>query len=277
MATEFQWAGKTGTQLYAREWPAATTRAVVALVHGLGEHIGRYAHVAAHLNAHGYTLIGYDQRGHGRSGGKRGHTPDYETLLDDVGLLLREAEKRHPARPVFLYGHSLGGNLVLNYTLRRKPGLRGLIATSPFIRETHPQEGLKLTVGKLMRSIYPALTLPNGLELEAISRDPAVVDRYRNDPLVHNKLSAAMGIGTLEAAQWLDAYNGHLPCPTLLIHGGADRITDPAATAAFAERVQGDLTFRPFADLYHETHNEPEQVDVLTTITDWLDAHTPKR
>ena len=273
MAKEFDWQNAQGITLHGQEWAIPSPKAVIALVHGLGEHIGRYPHVAAHLNAHSYAVVGFDQQGHGRSGGKRGHAPTYAALLDDVGGLLREAELRYPALPVFLYGHSLGGNLVLNYALRRKPSIQGMVVTSPFIRETHPQSGAKVGLGKVMRSIYPSLTLPNGLELEAISRDPAVVQRYKNDPLVHDKLSAAMGIGTLEAAQWLQTFAGHLPFPTLLIHGTADRITDPAASVAFAERAQGDLTLRTFEGLYHETHNEPEQQEVLATISNWLDGH----
>ena len=275
MVKEHVWTGGNGLSMYAREWRVERPRAIVALVHGLGEHVQRYEHVAAHLNAAGYAVLGMDLRGHGQSGGKRGHAADYAALLDDVKQLLREAELRYPALPVILYGHSLGGNLVLNYALRRKPNLRGLVATSPFIRETHPQSGVKVGLGKLMRNIYPSLTLPNGLDVNGISRDATVVERYQKDPLVHGNLSAAMGIGTLEAGQWLADFSGHVTCPTLLIHGTADPITDPEATAAFAERVQGDLTFHAFEGLYHETHNEPEQAEVLQTISDWLDAHVP--
>ena len=277
MATSHQWTSKDGLSLYAREWQVTDPRAIIALVHGLGEHVGRYEHVAAHLNARAYAVLGFDQRGHGQSGGKRGHASDYGTLLDDVQLLLREAELRYPAVPVVLYGHSLGGNLVLNYALRRQPRIQALVATSPFIRETHPQSGMKVGLGKLMRHVYPSLTLPNGLDVRGISRDAAVVARYQADPLIHDKLSAAMGIGTLEAADWLAKYTGHVPCPTLLVHGTADPITDPRATAAFAGRTRGDLTFLPFEGLYHETHNEPEQAQVLAAITDWLDKQVPKR
>ena len=276
MAKQLEWTNAAGTALHAQLWAPDDPRAVIAFVHGLGEHVGRYAHVADYLNRRAYGFVGVDLPGHGRSGGKRGHAAGLAALLDDVGQLLSEAERRYPALPVFLYGHSLGGNLVLNYALRRKPGIRGLIATSPFLRETYPQGGAKVAVGKLLRKVYPSLTLPNGLELAAISRDPTVVQRYQDDPLVHGRLSAALGIGTLEAAQWLDRFDGHLPCPTLLVHGTADRITDPAATAAFARRVRGDVTYLPFEGLYHETHNEPEQGEVLRRIADWLDGHSPK-
>ena len=129
---EFTQQAPDGIQFYFQGWqPETPPKAVVCLVHGLGEHSGRYAHVAAALNDAGYALLGFDLRGHGKSGGPRGHTPSYETLMDDIGRLLAEAAHRYPGRPQFLYGHSLGGNLVLNYALRRKPGIGGVVATSP--------------------------------------------------------------------------------------------------------------------------------------------------
>ena len=129
------WTSADGLPLVGRCWePAGEPRAVVCLVHGLGEHSGRYAHVAAALNDAGYAVLACDKRGHGRSGGKRGHTPSYEALMTDIDLLLAQAEQRFPGKPRFLYGHSLGGNEVLNYALRRKPDLAGVVATSPGLR-----------------------------------------------------------------------------------------------------------------------------------------------
>ena len=136
---EFAQQAPDGVQFYFQSWqPETPAKAIACLVHGLGEHSGRYAHVGAALNVAGYALLGFDLRGHGKSGGPRGHTPSYETLMDDIGRLLAEARQRYPGQPQFLYGHSLGGNLVLNYALRRKPGLAGVIATSPAIRTATP-------------------------------------------------------------------------------------------------------------------------------------------
>src|SRR5512137_2011524 len=148
---EFTQQALDDVQFYFQGWqPETPPKAVVCLVHGLGEHTGRYAHVAAALNDAGYALLGFDLRGHGKSGGPRGHTPTYDALMDDIGRLLAEAGQRYPGQQQFLYGHSLGGNLVLNYALRRKPGLAGVIATSPALRPATPLPGWKQSLAGLL-------------------------------------------------------------------------------------------------------------------------------
>ena len=242
---------------------------MIALVHGLGEHAGRYGHVAAALTAAGYAVLAFDQRGHGRSAGKRGVIPRYDALMDDLDLLLAQARQRFPGKRIILYGHSLGGNEVLNYALRRKPDVAGVVATSPGLRTTTPPPAAQLAVGKLMNRLWPAFTMPNGLERAALSRDPAVIRAYEADPLVHDRLSAALGIGLLEAGEWALAHAAEFPTPLLLVHGDADRITSPAASAEFAARAPAS-TLKLWPGLYHETHNEPEQGEVLAYTIGWL-------
>ena len=148
---DVQWQSADGLQLVGRSWePAGEPRAVVCLVHGLGEHCGRYQHVAAALTEAGFAVLACDQRGHGRSAGKRGVIPSYDALMDDIGLLLEQASQRYPGKPRFLYGHSLGGNEVINYTLRRKPALAGVVATSPGLRTAFKPPAAQLAVGRLM-------------------------------------------------------------------------------------------------------------------------------
>ena len=130
---EWNWKSSDGIEMYSRGWlPAGKPKAAIVLVHGHGEHVGRYEHVGAALTGGGYALLGFDLRGHGRSGGPRGHTPSYEAYMDDIAAFLAQAGERHPGLPRFLYGHSLGGNLVLNYVLRRRPDLTGVIVTGPW-------------------------------------------------------------------------------------------------------------------------------------------------
>lgn len=274
MATPFFWKTADGIQIYAYDWSCDPARAVIALVHGLGEHVHRYEHLAKWCNARQMALVGYDRRGHGQSGGKRGHTPRYGAWLDEVAQLLVEVELRYPDIPVFLYGHSMGGNLVLNYVLRRHPTISGVIATAPHIRLAFTPNPVTVALGKLMRRLAPGFTQPNGLETEALSRDRAVVEKYIEDPLVHDRLTAAAGIGLLEAARWLDTYRGNFPLPLLLMHGGADRITSPEGTKAFTERVGGEVSLKIWDGFYHEIHNEPEHEQVLAWATDWLKAQT---
>jgi acylglycerol lipase len=273
---EFTLTTADGTQFYFQGWePETPAKAAVCLVHGLGEHSGRYAHVAAALNDAGYALLGFDLRGHGKSGGTRGHTPSYDALMDDIGRLLDEAAKRYPGQPRFLYGHSLGGNLVLNYALRRKPAIAGVVSTSPAIRTANPPPALQLALGKIMYGIKPDMQMANGLALDGLARDPEVIRAYISDPLVHNKISVRLALDMLQAGEWALAHAAEFPFPLLLVHGSADKLTSAAASQEFAARVRGDCTLKLWDGFYHETHNEPEKAEVLGFMVSWLQRHTP--
>jgi acylglycerol lipase len=275
--TEFSWRTDDGLQLYAQAWqPAEGTRAVVALVHGLGEHSGRYAHVASALAAAGYALVAFDLRGHGCSEGQRGHAPSWETLLDDVGILLRESASRFPERPVFLYGHSFGGNLVLSYILRRKSQLAGAIVTDPVLRTAFQPPAWKIKLGETLYSLWPTFALGNELDPKGLSHDPNVVSAYVNDPLVHNRVSARMAMDMLRAGEWAIAHAGELTVPLLLMHGASDPVCSPQASQEFAQSAaQGACTLKLWDNLYHEIHNEPEQGLVFQSMIDWLNGHLP--
>jgi len=270
--TDVSWTSTDGLPLVGRCWePESEPRAVVCLVHGLGEHCGRYGHVAAALADAGYAVLACDQRGHGRSGGKRGVIPSYDALMADIDLLLGQAEQRIPGKPRFLYGHSLGGNEVINYALRRKPDLAGVVSTSPGLRTAFKPPAVQMTAGRLMNRLWPAFTLPNGLELAAISRDPAVVAAYQADPLVHDRLSARLGVSLLESGEWAIANAGQFPVPLLLVHGTADRLTSHKASQEFASQAP-NCTLKLWEGLYHETHNEPEKEEVIGFMIEWLQA-----
>jgi acylglycerol lipase len=262
-------------QFYFQGWePETSTRAVVCLVHGLGEHTGRYAHVAAALNDAGYAVLGCDLRGHGKSEGLRGHTPTYDALMDDIGRLLDEAAQRYPGKAQFIYGHSLGGNLVLNYALRRKPSLAGVVSTSPAIRVAEPLPATQLTLAKVMNKLQPTMQMPNGLKLDGLARDPEVIRAYKSDPLVHDKISVRLAVEMLQAGEWALAHAAEFPLPLLLVHGSADQLTSAAATQEFAGKVRGDCTLKIWDGFYHETHNEPEKAEVLGFMVGWLQTHT---
>lgn len=268
------WKNKAGLSLRSLEWPVERPRAVVAFLHGQGEHIGRYAHVAQWFNRHQIAWIGHDHQGFGKSEGQKGHAPGLEAYLDDVDILLDEVRQRYPDAPVFLYGHSMGGNLALNYALRKKPtGIKGLIATGPWIRLAFEPPAIKIWAGRLLKGIFPTLSLPTGLDVHKISRDTAVVEAYVNDPLVHDKVSAAAGIDLMEGAAWLNQYADAAPFPMLLMHGGADGLTSPPATAELSARLRGPISHREWSGLYHEIHNEPEKEEVFEFTYDWMSSH----
>ncbi|NOZ00068.1 MAG: alpha/beta hydrolase [Chloroflexi bacterium] len=277
MTTTDEWKFQTndGLNLFARSWtPERQPKAAVCLVHGHGEHIGRYAHVAAALNEAGYALLGFDLRGHGQSDGTRGHTPSYDALLDDITTFLAQAEERYPGLPRFLYGHSMGGNLVLNYALRRKTDLKGVIATGPWLRLAFEPPAIQVFLGKTMNKIFPGFVQTSGLETAALSRDPAVISAYENDPLVHDKISARLFVSMYESGLWALEHAAEFPLPLLLMHGSADRLTSAEASRQFAETAGENVTLRIWDGWYHEIHNEPEKAQVFESIIRWLDEQS---
>jgi len=272
------WDNKDGTKFYGMGWePDKKPKAVVCLVHGHGEHIGRYAHVGEAFSKAGYVLAGYDERGHGRTSGARGHIPSYEAMMNDIADFLELMRTRHPGLPLFLYGHSMGGNQVLNFALRRKPELAGVIATDPWLKLAFDPPAIKVTLGRLMNNIYPAFTQASELETAALSRDPQVVRAYEQDPLVHDKISARLFVSIYESGLWALEHAAEFPLPLLLMHGTADRLTSWQASREFAERAGKKVTWRAWDGFYHEIHNEPEKAEVLKAMTDWIDKLLSKK
>ena len=261
-----------GLKLHGQGWePDAEAKAVVCLVHGLGEHCGRYGHVAEAFNQAGYALVSFDLRGHGKSAGRRGHASGYTALMDDIFQLLETAKERYPNVPVFLYGHSLGGNLVIHYALRRLPKLAGIVATAPLIRPTAKPPGWKIALLQAMYGLRLSLSVPSGLETAALSRDPKVVQAYREDPLTHGRISARLAMDMLRNGEWNMVHAADLPCPLLLMHGNADRITSAKASREFALRADVACTLKIWKGGFHELHNDPAKQDVLDYMLDWLD------
>jgi acylglycerol lipase len=264
---------RDGVDLFLRSWePASPARGVVCLVHGLGEHSGRYEGVADALTGAGYAVRAIDLRGHGRSPGRRGHTP-FPATLGDIDALIADAQDRHPGVPCFLYGHSLGGLLVLTFLTERRPRLAGAIAASPGLRSPLLEQRAKIALSRLLGSVAPTLTLPTGLDADAICRDPDVVATYRADPLVHDRASMALARDGVVAARETSSRGALVGVPVLLIHGTADRLTYARGTEKFAAQVAGDRTLVLYDWLVHELHNEPERAQVLADVVAWLDAH----
>ncbi|MBI2758744.1 MAG: lysophospholipase [Chloroflexi bacterium] len=275
---ESGWESKDGIRFYMRGWePDKAPKAVVCLLHGHGEHVGRYAHVGEAFSKAGYVLVGYDERGHGKTGGPRGHTPSYDAMLDDVADFLALMEKRYPGLPRFLYGHSMGGNQVINFALRRKPALAGVIATGPWLKLAFDPPAIKVTLGRMMNSIYPAFTQASELETAALSRDPEIVRAYEKDPLVHDKMSARLFVGMYESGLWALDHAAEFPLPLLLMHGTGDRLISSQASREFAERAGRNAAFRAWDGFYHEIHNEPEKAEVLKSMTVWMDERLSKK
>jgi alpha-beta hydrolase superfamily lysophospholipase len=256
-SSELEWKANDGIKIYAKCWePEKTPLGVICLVHGLGEHSGRYEHVASTLADAGYATLAFDLRGHGRSGGPRGHTPSFEAFMGDIDELISTAESRFPGIPLFLYGHSLGGILVLGYALRRKSGLAGVIATGPGLKSELEQQKLKVALVRLLGSVVPGLQLPSGLVPEHISRDPEVVAAYQSDPLVHDRISVGFGAELIKAIRWEYEHAPEFCFPLLIMHGEQDQLGDPQGSVDFARLCDPQLiTLKIWEGLSHEIHN----------------------
>ena len=247
-------------------------RAVIFLVHGMGEHAKRYAHVIEYFKNVNIATVAIDLRGHGNSEGQRGHMPSFDQMMHDLTLSLAHVTNDYKGIPVILYGHSMGGNLILNYLLRNSDGVIGAIATGPYLRLGFDPPKWKVLLAKLSANIYPALSQPTGLERVALARSPQIIDEYENDPLVHDRMTASFFINIHQAGINAIARSKELEIPILLMHGSEDRLTSPEGSKDFHANAGSNVTFHLLEGLYHEVHNEPEKNQVFKIQFEWIDA-----
>lgn len=269
--TDFAWSTPKNIPLYACEWkPDEPARAVIVLIHGIGEHIGRYEHVAKMFTDNRYAVIAADLVGHGKSSGQRGHIDSYDDFLDIIDWMLQEAKNRYPGLPRFIYGHSLGGNLGLYYTQKRDPQISGLIITSPGLQPTNVPP-LKYALGKILYAIYPRFKFTNSLDATGLSHDEAVLKAYISDPLVHPYVSARLGLDLINTGKAIRENCCDFKIPLLLLHGTDDRLVNISGTSEFVRNLTSDVQFVEIAGGYHELHNEPNKADIFRIWLAWLE------
>ena len=276
---ELGWADmRDGVVLRARAWrrdTALPARAAVLLVHGLGEHAGRYDHVARQLNGWGFDVHAYDHFGHGESPGKRGTLTSAQRLLDDLADMVDRVRGSMPReQPLLLLGHSMGGVLAADFVGSDIRAVEGLVLSSPALDAgMNPlQRGLAAALARL----WPGLAIGNGLPADRISHDPAEVAAYRSDPLVHDRISGRLAHYIATAGPRVLAQAAAWRVPTLLLYAGADRLVDPAGSRRFASLAPRDVaTAREFPGHYHELFNEIERAQVFDALRAWLDARFP--
>jgi alpha-beta hydrolase superfamily lysophospholipase len=261
---------RDGTTLVRRRWPAATVKArgTIVLVHGIGEHGGRYAHVAARLTAEGWGVVAVDHRGHGESGGARGELAANDDLLTDLAAVVDAERYRRPSA-LLLLGHSMGGLIAARFVAGAVRPVDGLILSSPALatRMTTVQR-LLLAVG---RRLFPDLAIGNGLNPQFVSHDRAEVAAYIADPLVHDRVSARLAAFIADGGTYVRERTTTWRVPTLLLYAGDDRYVDPDGSAAFLAAAPSDVvTGQCFPTLYHELFNEVERDAVLDVVSRWL-------
>ena len=257
------------TTFFGQFWQPKTVKAVVIIIHGMGEHSGRYQQVAKKLTDNNFGVIAFDQFGHGKTSGKKGHNPGFDTILESITKLINKATTVFENVPMFLYGHSMGGNAVINYTLRKNNNLSGIIATSPMLKLAFDPPAWKLKVGQIMQKIIPSFTLSNELDSNDISRDKTEVQNYIDDPLVHNKISANFSLSFIDAGQWAIENANLLKTPMLLLHGTADKIIDYKGTEAFAKSSK-KTNLKLYKGAYHELQHDLCKEEMLQDVVNWL-------
>lgn len=275
---DWKWTSHDGLEMFAQSWePDENPKAVICLVHGLGEHSGRYAHVGKAFTEAGFALAGFDLRGHGKSGGPRGHSPSFDAFMDDIDGFVKQVESRFNGLPRFLYGHSLGGILVLNYVLRRKPDFVGVISTGAGLRTSLEEQAGKVMMARVLGTLMPSAAIPTGLIPKDISRNKEVVDAYISDPLVHDKMTLGFGKTMLSVLPWTFEHAHEFSLPLLVMHGAGDKLGYPRGSEEFAGHVKENCTLKLWDGLYHELHNEPEQDQVFAFTIDWMNSQLKKR
>ncbi|GAB2697877.1 alpha/beta fold hydrolase [Paenibacillus thermoaerophilus] len=273
---EWTWTARDGLRLHGVGWrpDAEPPAGAVLLVHGMGEHIGRYEHVAAAIAGAGYACVGFDLRGHGRSGGRRGDAESYEHLLDDVDLALTRLREYAPDVPAFVWAHSYGGAIALNYAIRRRPGLAGMVVTGPWLRLAFEPPAWKLAVGQVFRRVWPSFTMKRGIRSGRLTRIAEAEADAMSDPLNHGVISARSFFGAKEHGLRALREADGLPSPILLMHGGDDQVTDAGASRELADRLGERCTFRLYEGMAHELHNDWCKDEMLGEALRWLDERT---
>ncbi|MBN2204017.1 MAG: lysophospholipase [Thermoleophilia bacterium] len=269
---EGRFAGAGGLELYFQSWaPPQPPRAAVAVVHGVGEHGGRYTNLVGPLVDDGYAVYAYDQRGHGRSPGLRVHIDRWAEYRDDLGAFLRMVAAETARVPLVVYGHSMGSLVVLDYLLQSSDGLAGAIISGVALEPAGVGSPLLIAVARILSGVRPRRSLKLGIDAAALSRDPQTVAAYRADPLVTSRATMRWGTESLAAVRRIEAGMSRIAVPLLVLHGEADRLNLVSGARALAHALPvGSTTLKVYPDVCHEPHNDLGHEQVAADVVAWL-------
>jgi acylglycerol lipase len=269
--------GARNLEIHWRAWlPDSGPRGVVVIAHGASEHAGRYEHVAARLTSDGYAVYAVEHRGHGHSQGRRALIDRVKNAVADLDSVVMLAAGDHPGLPVFLLGHSMGGTIAVSYAIVHQDRLAGLILSAPLAALAAAPAPMRVAA-RVLSALAPRLPLIT-IDAALVSRDPAVVDAYKEDPLVHHGKLPVRTVAELAGAiERFPESASAITVPTLIMYGTADRLCPPEGSVMLGERIgSSDKTLTPYDGLYHEILNEPEQDVVLDELSAWLGAHSER-
>jgi len=268
---DYDWYSKDKKYIYAQSWaPDLNPSAVVNIIHAFGEHSGRYQKWAGLFVEKGMAVLASDLIGHGKSSGKRGCIKNYQVFLDQIDLQLKKSAELFPDAPRILYGHSMGGNLAINYAMSKDSTLSAIIASAPWLRLVNNPPGHLLLFSRILRPFFPSLSVKAGIDNTYRSHDPGINEKLREDPLLHRKMSLRLfhevSVHGLYAMRNIYKINR----PLLLMHGSSDRWTSHEATTELATNTSSLTRLKIWDGLYHELHNEIGYMDVFNYVIDWL-------
>ncbi len=271
---EYQWQSFDQGNLFAQSFsPEQAPKAVISFVHGIGEHCSRYYDWFEKFTQKGITIVAFDYRGHGKSFGKRGKIKHYEHLMYDIDVLISHTKKIFPDTPHFLYGHSLGGHLVINYTVNYQPDLKGLISSSPWLILPQTPSKFTLRLAGLVHSVYPSLRLPTPLKSKDLSSDKEVVKKYERDPLMHNKISLELFFKAQSNNQKILSEKDIFHIPVALYHGSEDKMTSPLGSRRLSQNNPKNLTYTEYPNIFHELHNDKSKQALFESIVSFVESH----
>ena len=251
--------------------PARTPAAVVQFVHGFGEHVGRYTELAERFNAKNIAFVSHDQRGHGKTQGKRGVSPSYDRLLDDVSAVRKHIGGLYPDTPVILYGHSMGGNIAANYLISRsQKDYACAVIGSPWLRLYHPFPAAVMVLASVLGKLSKNMTVTNKLDLQTLTHDGELVRKTEEDVAYHGNLSFRLFSQITSRGEYAIKNAGLIKLPALLMCAGDDRIVSTPAAMEMAANSGGGLTLKKYDGLYHELHNELEREQIFGDVYDFI-------
>lgn len=262
--------------LFIESWPGkADSNRALLIVHGLGEHNGRYQHVPEYLGTEFRQIYAMDQRGHGRSGGLRGYAPNFDCFIEDIKRVAAEVASREQGRKLYLYAHSFGGLVALSYLLKeRQTPFVGAIVSAPLLGITVKVPSYKKMLGEVLGRTLSRVQLRNEINPSLLSHDPRVVEAYVKDRLVHDKITPRLYLDMTTAMGWVNTQAGPLACPTLFLIPGDDRVVDSKKTLEFFRQLKyREKDVREYPGMFHEPHNETEKEKVFGDIKQWLKQH----
>jgi alpha-beta hydrolase superfamily lysophospholipase len=270
---EQQLAGADDLPLFRRAWLPSEPKRAVVVIHGFAEHSGRYEGLGSWFAERGHAVHAYDHRGHGHSAGERGHVERFSDFLDDAERMVEQVRREHPGLPLVLVGHSMGGLILAALLRERRPDVTAAVSSGAALALAERMPRAQVAAARLLRRLTPRLSIAAGLDVEGLSRDPEVIRRYVDDPLVFRRLTVSLAVELHDASRRTAEGGSGVQLPMLLLHGERDSLCPPEGSRRFHAAIpEGRSQLRVYPELRHEIFNEPEAEQVFRDALQWLDG-----